>query len=78
MDDATGIAILVLVVLGVWLWLRRGGGATRDAERQLQRICFGNDAQVERLIAFERTRTPGISRAEAASRAVDRYRRDNH
>jgi hypothetical protein len=77
MDNATGIAILVLVVLGVWLWLRRGGGATRHAERQLRRICFGNDAQVERLIDFEMTRTPGISRAEAASRAVDRYRRDN-
>ena len=77
MDNASGIAILVLVVLGVWLWLRRGGGARRNAERQLRRICFGNDAQVERLIDFEMTRTPGISRAEAASRAVDRYRRDN-
>ena len=77
MDDATGIAILVLVVLGVWLWLRRGGGASRNPERQLRRICFGNDAQVERLIDFEMTRTPGISRGEAASRAVDRYRRDN-
>lgn len=77
MDNVTGIAILVLVVLGVWLWLRRGGGAMRNSERQLRRICFGNDAQVERLIDFEMTRTPGISRAEAASRAVDRYRRDN-
>ena len=77
MDNASGIAILVLVVLGVWLWLRRGGGAARNAEPQLRRICFGNDAQLERLIDFEMTRTPGISRAEAASRAVDRYRRDN-
>jgi hypothetical protein len=76
MDNATRIA-LVLVVLGVWLWLRRSGGSTRNAERQLRRICFGNDAQVERLIDFEMTRTPGISRTEAASRAVDRYRRDN-
>jgi len=77
MDNATGIAILVLVVLGVWFWLRRGGGAAQNTERQLLRICFGNDAQVERLIDFEMTRTPGISRTEAASRAVDRYRRDN-
>ena len=77
MNNATGIAILVLAVLGVWLWLRRGGGATRNPERQLRRICFGNDAQVERLIDFEMTRTPGISRVEAANRAVDRYRRDN-
>jgi hypothetical protein len=77
MDNVTGIAILVLVVIGVCLWLRRGGGATRNSERQLRRICFGNDAQVQRLIDFEMTRTPGLSRAEAASRAVDRYRRDN-
>jgi hypothetical protein len=75
MDNATGIAIL-LIVLGAWLWLRRGG-ARHNAERQLRRICFGNDAQVARLIDFEMTRTPGISRAEAASRAVGRYQRDN-
>lgn len=78
MDNATRIAILVFIALGVWLWLRRGrGGATRNAEQQLRRICFGNDAQMERLIDFEMTRASGISRAEAASRAVDRYRRDN-
>ena len=78
MDDATGIALVAFIAVGVWLWLRHGrGGATRGAERQLRRICFGNDAQMERLIDFEMTRGSGISRAEAASRAVDRYRRDN-
>jgi hypothetical protein len=77
MDNTTVIALLALVAVGLWLWRRRGGGATRNAERQLRRICFGNDAQVERLIDFEMTRAAGISRAEAASRAVDRYRRDN-
>jgi hypothetical protein len=75
MDNVTGIAIFGVVVLGVWLWLRRG--AAQRAERQLRRICFGDDDQVERLINLEMTRAPGISRAEAASRAVDRYRRDN-
>jgi hypothetical protein len=77
MDNATGIAILGVLLFGLWVWMRRGRGATHNAERQLRRICFGNDAQVERLIDVEMTRTPGISRAEAASRAVDRYRRDN-
>ena len=77
MDNATGIAVLGVVVLGVWLWLRRGRGPTRQAERQLRRICFGDNDQVERLINLEMTRAPGISRAEAASRAVDRYQRDN-
>ena len=75
MDNATGIAVLGVVVLGVWLWLRRG--VTRQPERQLRRICFGDNDQVERLINLEMTRAPGISRAEAASRAVDRYQRDN-
>jgi hypothetical protein len=76
MDNVTGLAVLGLVLLGVFAWLFRGQGA-RQAERQLRRICFGDSDQVERLINFEMTRAPGISRAEAASRAVDRYRRDN-
>ena len=77
MDDATAIGILGAIVLGAWLWLRQGRGVSRQAEAQLRRICLGNDGQVERLINGEVTRTPGISRAEAASRAVQRYQRDN-
>jgi hypothetical protein len=75
MDNGTGIAVLGVVALGVWLWLR--GRTKRQPERQLRRICFGDDDQMERLINFEMTRAPGISRAEAASRAVLRYQRDN-
>jgi hypothetical protein len=75
MDNASGIAILGVVALGVWLWLR--GRTKRQPERQLRRICFGDNDQMERLINFEMTRAPGISRAEAASRAVLRYQRDN-
>jgi len=69
--------ILGVVALGVWLWFRRSGGASRQAEIRLRRICFGDDSQVERLISGEMTRAPGISRAEAVSRAVQRYQRDN-
>ena len=80
-DGMTGepitIAILIVAALGVWLWLRRDGGASRGAETRLRSICLGDDRQVERLISGETARAPGISRAEAASRAVDRYRRDN-
>jgi hypothetical protein len=75
MDNVIGIAIFGVVVLGVWLWLR--GPTKCQPERQLRRICFGDDDQVERLINLETTRAPGISRAEAASRAVLRYQRDN-
>jgi hypothetical protein len=61
----------------VWRSLWRRTGASWRAEEQLRRVCFGDDGQVERLISGERVRAPGISRAEAASRAVQRYRRDN-
>lgn len=72
------LVLLVGVVLGVWWWFRRGGGApSRHAETRLRRICLGDDGQAERLINGEMARAPGISRAEAASRAVERYRRDN-
>lgn len=77
MDNPTAVVILGVIVLGAWLWRRRRSGASRQAETQLRRICLGNDGQVDRLINHEMTRTPGISRAEAASRAVRRYQRDN-
>lgn len=77
MDDFSAIAILGVIVGVAWLWLRRGRGMSPRAETQLRRICLGNDAQVDRLINGEMSRSPGISRAEAATRAVDRYQRDN-
>lgn len=69
--------ILLAAVVGVmWLWLaHRGRG--HAAEKQLRRICLGNEQQAERLIEGEMARAPGISRADAARRAVERYRRDN-
>jgi hypothetical protein len=38
---------------------------------------MGDEDQMERLIGSEMGRAPGLSRTEAARRAVDRYRRDN-
>ena len=77
MDDPMAVAILMVVGIGVWLWLRGGRGASRQAEARLRRICLGDEAQAERLINSEMARAPGISRSEAASRAVLRYQRDN-
>ena len=77
MDNLSAIAILGVIVAAVWLLLGRRSGTSRQAETQLRRICFGDDDQVERLINGEMTRSPEISRAEAASRAVQRYQRDN-
>jgi hypothetical protein len=78
MDNLTMIATLALLFLAVWLWPRLRGGRSRQAEKQLRRICLGDDRKVERLIDAEMIRAPGISRGEAANRAVDRYHRDNH
>lgn len=74
--DPVVILVLAGAAAAVWYFTRRTGGA-RHVETQLLRICHGNEAQAERLIEGEMARAPGITRAEAASRAVARYRRDN-
>jgi hypothetical protein len=77
MDNRVVILVIGVVIAAVWFWSRYRHSPSRSAEARLRGICFGNEGQVERLIASEMSRAPGISRAEAALRAVDRYRRDN-
>jgi hypothetical protein len=75
-DSPLALILLGCVVAVSWLWLARRGRA-QAAEEELRRICLGNESQAERLIEGELTRAPRLSRAEAARRAVERYRRDN-
>jgi len=75
-DSPLALILLACVAGVMWLWLARRGGA-QAAEEELRRICLGNESQAERLIEGEMTRAPRLSRAEAARRAVERYRRDN-
>lgn len=77
MDSFSAIAILGAIVLVVWWWRRRDSD-TVEVEAQLRRICLGDEAQMERLIEGETIRSPGLSRAEAVDRAVQRCQRDNH
>ena len=77
MDSVIWLALFGAVALAAWWWARRSPGRSQRPEAELRRICFGNDAQAERLIQGEMARAPGITRAEAASRAVRRYQRDN-
>jgi hypothetical protein len=76
LDEPLPLILLAAVAGAIWLWVahRRRRFA---AEKELRRICLGDERQAERLLASEMTRAPGVSRAEAARRAVERYRRDN-
>jgi hypothetical protein len=76
MNERTAIVLLICTVIGVLLWMR-GSGASARPEARLLRICRGNQEQAERLIQGELDRSPGIARAEAAARAIERYKRDN-
>ena len=76
LDDPLPLILLAGVAGAIWLWLAHRG-RKHAAEKQLRRICLGDERQVERLLQSEMTRAPGMSRAEAARRAVERYRRDN-
>lgn len=66
------VALLVLLELRFWLTLRR-----RSAEKQLAKLCFGDTAQVERLVAQEQRRDPRLNRAQAVRAAIESYKRDN-
>jgi hypothetical protein len=76
LDDLLPLLVLAGVVGAIWLWIAHRG-RKHAAEKELRRICLGDERQAERLLESEMTRAPGMSRAEAARRAVERYRRDN-
>ena len=50
----------------------------RRERATLLRLCLGDEGAVERLIAGERKRSPGVSEAQACRRAIRRMRDDNH
>lgn len=51
-------------------WLRA------SAEKKLLVACRGDEEQLERLVAYEISRRPGISRREAVRSAFERLRND--
>jgi len=76
MNQSVMLIVLALVVVALIVWMR-GAGAGKRPESQLLKICQGDQAQAQRLLEAEINRAPGISRGEAAARAVHRYQRDN-
>jgi len=79
----TLIAILVAIaVIALFLQRRRSGDKSRSvesvsSESELLRLCHGDAAKMERLIALERKAAPSIARHVAIERAIDRLRRDH-
>ena len=72
--------IAVLFIVLIVFALRAGSanfGTTVGFEKKLYRLCRGDKAQVERLIALEQSRREGLSREKAAKDAVESFKRDN-
>jgi len=57
---------------------RRSRSRSEDSRARLVRLCHGDTERAERLIALESTKSPGISRTVAVSRAIHAFRRDSH
>jgi hypothetical protein len=70
------IVSIVAFLARVWIKDRRRSDGNSPMEVLLH-MCLGDRRQVKRLIAFERSRSPGISRREAIARAIESLRRDN-
>lgn len=77
MEVFAAIAIAGVVFL-LFLRLRARGRSHLPAssEADLLNLCRGDASRMERLIAFERTSNPAMSRSKAIDRAVYRLRRD--
>jgi hypothetical protein len=74
------VACIALLLVGVLVWrhLARAPDEPElvDRETELLALCLGDRTQMERLIALETKRFPGILRAAAIDRAVHAMRRD--
>jgi hypothetical protein len=72
------VAIVSIVAIVTRLWLKERRRSDDNSPMEvLLRMCLGDRRQVKRLIALERSRSPGISRREAIARAIESLRRDN-
>ena len=72
------IVLLVIALLIVFVRYR-GKKVTKESKSELDLIrrCFGDRAQVERLIELELSRNPKLSREDAAKDAIESLLRDN-
>ena len=74
MSLAVAIVVVFLILLELRLWVAY---SRKSAEKKLTKMCFGDAAQVERLVQRELQRNPGLTRAQAVRAAIESYQRDN-
>lgn len=74
------LVLVGLLAVGLFLvWRFLGPGRQRGSgspEAHLVRLVHGDRGTADRLIRGEQARTPGLSRSEAAARAIRRLERD--
>lgn len=62
----------------LWQRFKKALPRWRSAEEKtLLLVCRGDPEQMERLIAHEDKRRPGMSRRQACRAALDRYKHDH-
>jgi hypothetical protein len=78
-----GFVLGAVVIVASLIWIFKSSGGTTstgpkgaNAEHELMNACGDDKGLAERLIKLEEKRSPEISRAEAVTRALNRYRRD--
>lgn len=72
MNPWPGIALCVVAAVVLWFWFAR---AQRGDEERRLKSAAGAEA-AERLIRYELSKSPGLSRPEAARRARERLEAD--
>ena len=69
------IFFLVVGVLFYLIYTRSKSGSSYDRNKsELLRLCDGDAARMERLIAAEQARKPGLPRDAAIDNAIERLR----
>jgi hypothetical protein len=73
------IAVAIAIIIAIVLLLRRSADKpeTGSSEEDLLRLCHGDRAQMERLIALETRNAPDLPRSAAVARAAYSLRRDS-
>ncbi len=76
----TTLAVLALVFIGSRLFTSKNPGKYSQAhnqEKELLRLCMGDQEQAVRLTLHELKRNPALSHSQAVRAAVQAYKRDS-